>query len=576
MHSSNRRAILKRMAAAGAIATGGGLVSVNARAAAASGTAEIADVCQPLTGLTFDAAEQQQALGAIDDIIDRARTIASLRLDNELPPAELFDPRLTSWEPVAASGPEACPPELPPLPTSAEDIAYAPAWQLSGWIRTGRISAVALTRLYLDRIAARAGRLNCIATLLRDEALTEAAARDRDLARGIWRGPLHGLPYGLKDLVDTNGIRTAWGAEPYRDRIAKRDATIVTRLREGGAVLLAKTSLGAIAYGDIWYGGQTRNPWNIEEGSSGSSAGSAAAVADGLCAFAIGTETMGSIIAPSARCGTVGLRPTFGRVPRTGAMALCWSLDKIGALARDPRDTLDVARIMAGPDGQDPCAIAEPFPPLPQIDPATVKLGYRAEWFEDALPSDTAALDAAWKAGFELVQITMPDIDLAPLGNIVVLEAAAAFEELTASGRDDALSWQDDAAWPNSWRSAHFETAVNYIQAQRVRRMVMQRFAEVMQGVDAILHPNDAGGLLTIGNHCGYPALIFPTAFLEQPTRTGFADYVAPVAAAEGTALHTVPFATTLTGRLFDEARLVAIGTTIADAMDLPRLRPMV
>ena len=574
MTQASRRAILKNMAAAGAFATGGGLAVSQSRAATRAEIAKIADTCQPLSGLSFDAEEQQQALSAIDEIVDRARTIAALSLENDLPPAELFDPRLPDWRPAKNMSPEASPPVLPPLPATGEDIAFAPAWQQSGWIGNGKLTSGELTEIYLDRIAVRAGRLNCFVTLLHDEARAVAAERDREMARGICRGSLHGLPYGLKDLIDTAGVRTTWGGEPYRNRVPSRDATIVERLHEAGAVLLGKTSCGAIAYGDRWYGGQTRNPWNVEEGSSGSSSGSAAAVADGLCAFAIGTETMGSIVAPAARCGTVGLRPTFGRVPRTGTMALCWSLDKIGVLARNVRDTVEVLRVLNGPDSKDACAIAAPLAPVPEIDPGQVRLGYRSEWFASGPDTDRAVLRAAQEAGFQMTEIDLPALDLAPLGGIVVLEAAAAFEELTATGMDEKLVWQEDIAWPNSWRAAHFETAVNYIQAQRQRRRLMEEFAEVMGGVDAILHPNNAGGLLIIGNHCGYPGLVFPAGFVDQPTRKGFTAFVPATDAAADAQVKSVPFTATLTGHLFDEARLTAIGGVLTQALALPARHP--
>ncbi|MEW9855418.1 amidase [Novosphingobium sp. M1R2S20] len=538
----------------------------------------IPETCAPLTGLTFTAPEQQQMLGVVDEIVDRARALARMRFANELPPAELFDPRLPGWqrEPDGALAEPAPPlPSLSSLPSTADEIAFSPAWQLAAWLRTGKLKSRTLTDIYLDRIAAHADRLQCIATLLPDAARREADACDRDLARGRLRGSLHGLPYGLKDLIDTAGVETAWGAEPYRGRVPAADATIVRRLREEGAILLAKTSLGAIAYGDIWYGGRTRNPWNVAEGSSGSSAGSAAAVAAGLCAFAIGTETMGSIVSPAARCGAVGLRPTFGRVPRTGAMALCWSLDKVGVLARDPLDAAMSLAVLHGPDGADPCAIAEPLGLVPRISPQDIRIGYRPEWFTAGTEADRAALSAAREAGFDLREIEMPDVDLAGLGGIVVLEAAAAFQELTASGRDDLLTWQDDIAWPNSWRSAQFETAVNYIQAQRLRRRLMIEFAQTMAGVDMILHPNDAGGLLAIGNHCGYPALCMPVGMLEQPTRQGFTSYVPPADLPRGAVLKPVPFSITLTGRLFDEPRLIAAGRRLAEAIGLPSLRPL-
>jgi Asp-tRNA(Asn)/Glu-tRNA(Gln) amidotransferase A subunit family amidase len=532
-------------------------------------TAATVATCDTFAGLDFTPAEREQMLATVDEQLDRLRLLRAVHLENDLGPAEIFDPRLPGWTPRPVPKPPRKP--SPPLfPGTAEDIAFAPAWAQAAWIAQGKLTARALTDLYLDRIAARADRLHCIITLLADSARAEADDRDRELKAGRSRGPLHGLPYGLKDLFDTKDIRTTWGGEPWRDRIATRDAVVVERLRAAGAVLLAKTSCGAIAYGDIWFGGRTRNPWNAEEGSSGSSAGSAASVADGLCSFAIGTETMGSIVSPSARCGTVGLRPTFGRVARTGGMALCWSLDKVGAIARSARDAGLVVAAINGADDGDPGSIALPFARTPRIDPAAVRLGYRPEWFEGGPPTNRAALDAARAAGFQLVEITLPATSPSLLGAIVMVESAAAFEELTLSGADDTLAWQEDAAWPNGWRAARFEPAIGYVQARRLRRRLMGEFAQTMAGVDAILHPNDAGGLLGIGNHTGYPALVLPAGLIDQPTRPRSVTYIDPARAMPGAARHRVPFAISLTGHLFDEPRLLAIGERLEQHLPPP------
>lgn len=562
----------RRLILGGTIA---GLAGATPASAAAKGLAA-ADIatCDTFAGIDFTPAEREQMLAAVDEQLDRLRLLRSVQLENDLGPAELFDPRLPGWRPRPIPKP-ARKPSLPPLPTSSDDIAFAPAWALAGWIASGRLGARALTELYLERIAARADRLHCIITLLAESARAEADERDREVKAGRLRGSLHGLPYGLKDLFDTRQGRTTWGGEPWRDRVATRDAVVVERLRAAGAVLLAKTSCGAIAYGDIWFGGRTRNPWNSDEGSSGSSAGSAAAVADGLCAFAIGTETMGSIISPSARCGTVGLRPTFGRVARTGGMALCWSLDKVGAIARSARDAGLIVAAIAGADDGDPGAIDMPFAPMPRIEPAAIRIGFRPEWFEDGPATNRAALEAARRAGFQLTEITLPATDPALLGAIVMVESAAAFEELTLSGADDKLSWQEDAAWPNGWRAARFEPAIGYVQAQRLRRRLMGEFARTMAGIDAILHPNDAGGLLGIGNHTGYPALVLPVGLIDQPTRARSITYVAPTRRSQQATLHRVPFGISLTGHLFDEPRLLAIGERLERALPpIGRPRP--
>jgi Asp-tRNA(Asn)/Glu-tRNA(Gln) amidotransferase A subunit family amidase len=530
--------------------------------------------CDRFAGLDFTPAERQQMLATVDEQLDRLRAARAVRLENELAPAVTFDPRLPGWAPRAPGATAAPAPRPPSLPANAEEIAFAPAWAQAAWIAGGKLTSRALVDLYLERIARHAPALNCFITVTADRARSEADALDREQAAGKLRGPLHGLPYGLKDLFDTAGIRTTWGAEPWRDRVPTQDATIVTRLRAAGAVLIGKTSCGAIAYGDIWFAGRTRNPWNPEEGSSGSSAGSASAVAAGLCSFGIGTETMGSIVAPSARCGTVGLRPSFGRVARTGGMALCWSYDKVGAIARSVSDAGHVVQAINGADVGDPGAIDMPFAATPAIQPAAITIGYRPEWFDDGLPTDRAALAAARAAGFRLVEVTMPTVNLDLLGGLVVTEAAAAFEELTLDGTDDSLRWQDEAAWPNSWRAARFEPAIGYIQAQRLRRRLMTEFAATMAGVDAILHPNNAGGLLPIGNHTGYPALVIPAGFLDQPTRTGFASHVDVAKGTKRSTLHRVPFTVTLTGHLFDEPRLLAIGAEIERRLPTKAIRP--
>lgn len=548
-----------------------------AAAAIASTTRTSSDTiaaCSPFAGMEFTPAEREQMLTTVDSQLDRLRMLRAVDFENDLAPAELFDPRLPGWTIRPLPDGVARNAAPPALPQNVDDIAFAPAWHQTAWLARGKLRSRELVDIYLERIAARGPRLECFVAVLADAARAEAETLDRERSQGQVRGPLHGLPYGLKDLIDAAGTSTTWGAEPFRNRVAATDAAIVSRLRAAGAILLAKTSCGALAYGDIWFGGRTRNPWNIEEGSSGSSAGSAAAVADGLCSFAIGTETMGSIVAPSARCGTVGLRPTFGRVARTGAMALCWSLDKIGALGRSVDDVGLVLAAINGGDMGDPASIDMPLSRPPEIDPARVTLGYRQQWFDAGRPTDRAMLAAARKAGFRLVEVAMPKTSPKLLGAIVVTEAAAAFEQITLDDIDDQLAWQEEAAWPNSWRAARFEPAIGYIQAQRLRRRLMQEFAETMAGVDALLHPNDAGDLLAIGNHTGYPALVLPSGFLPQPTRKGFVGYVAPSDVPRGVAVRNVPFTTTLTGHLFDEPRLLAIGAVLERQMQLGRRRP--
>jgi len=555
----------------------GGLAPLLAgQAASPSVTRDTIAACERFAGTAFSPSERTQMLAAVDEQLDRLRQLRNIQLPNDLAPAEIFDPRLPGWKRRQTLAPPARPLTAPRMPRDAESIAFAPAWQQQAWLSAGTIRSRDLVDIYLERIAQLASPLECFVEVLADSARAEANAADRARAKGQTRGPLHGLPYGLKDLIDAKGTLTTWGAEPWKERRATSDATIVTRLREAGAVLLAKTTCGAIAYGDIWHGGRTRNPWNPEEGSSGSSAGSAAAVSAGLCSFAIGTETMGSIMAPAERCGTVGLRPTFGRIPRSGAMALCWSLDKIGALARSTEDMLPILQVLNGPDVQDPACYAEPLEPQPAIEPTNIRLGFRPEWFEGDASVAYArnALEAARAAGFILVPIEMPATPTDLLSAIILVESAAAFEQLTLDNMDDQLAWQDHTAWPNTWRATRFEPAVGYVQAQRLRRRLMQEFANTMANVDAILYPNGAPELLGIGNHTGYPALTLPCGLLEQPTRVGFERYVAVTAERPPEKHFRVPFNVSLIGHLFDEPRLLAMGAALAKTLDLNELRP--
>jgi Asp-tRNA(Asn)/Glu-tRNA(Gln) amidotransferase A subunit family amidase len=424
-----------------------------------------------------------------------------------------------------------------------------------------------LTEIYLERIARLGEKLKCIAVATPELAREQARRADRILADGIYLGPLHGIPWGAKDLLDTAGIATGWGAEPYRGRIPERDAAVVKKITEAGAVLIAKTTLGALAYGDIWYEGRTRNPWNLEEGSSGSSAGSGSATAAGLVGFSIGTETLGSIVAPSIRCGTTGLRPSFGRVSRAGAMALCWSLDKIGPICRTVEDTALVLAAINGFDESDPGSIAAPF----GYDAAEPIEGLRLGYFpaDFALPQadelDGAALEAARRLALELVPLERPDLPYDALMNILFAEAAAAFEELTLDNRDDELSWQEPAAWPNTFRKARFLSAVDHVQLDRLRRRVMQDMDAAFDGVDAMIGPCLIGPMLTITNFTGHPSLVMRSGFRRSETRGPLSLARARIEQGSSTKgpSFTVPHAISLYGRLFDEGTILRIGRAL-------------
>jgi Asp-tRNA(Asn)/Glu-tRNA(Gln) amidotransferase A subunit family amidase len=383
-----------------------------------------------------------------------------------------------------------------------------------------------------------------------------AVARERDIeiAQSRNRGPLHGIPWGAKDLFDTAGLRTTWGAGPFRERVAERDATVVRRLHEAGAILVAKLSLGALAYNDIWFGGRTRNPFNPEQGSSGSSAGSAAATVAGLVGFSLGTETYGSIVSPCMRCGATGLRPTFGRVGRGGAMALCWSLDKIGPICRTVEDCMLVLQAINGGDENDPASIEAPLDFDATRPLSGLQLGYDPRWFdaEPASELDRRSLEVARDAGLKLVEIELPDWPYDQLLNVLFAEAAAAFEDLTRSGRDEELVWQDPEAWPNSFRQSWFIPAIEVIQADRFRRQVMTMMAGTFQAVDAIISPSYAGSLLLITNFTGHPCLTLRSGF-AQPDR---------------------PRGITLWGNLFREGILARIGMALEEGLAVWEVRP--
>jgi Asp-tRNA(Asn)/Glu-tRNA(Gln) amidotransferase A subunit family amidase len=539
-------------------------------------TAETIAAAERLLGVAYTEAERALMLDNIGAQIALARQRRGVALPAALPPATRFDPRLPGFvmpqgvfRPAAMEGPD---------PSEPEDIAFAPVAVLGRLIRTRRISAARLARLYLDRLERFAPRLECVATLTAERAMEQAEAADRLLAAGTYLGPLHGIPWGCKDILDTEGIPTGWGAEPYRDRVPARDASVVRQLAAAGAVMLAKLSVGALAYGDLWYGGRTRNPWNTEEGSSGSSAGSAAATAAGLVGFALGTETLGSIVAPSLRCGTTGLRPTFGRVARTGAMPLCWTLDKIGPICRAVEDTALVLHALNGADAADPCQIAAPLAYDAAAPIAGLRVGYYEADFADpaALDLDRAALATLRGLGVELVALTRPDLPYGALMNILTAEAAASFEELTASDRDDMLRWQEPGAWPNTFRKARFLSAVDHIQLDRLRRRVMAEMHATMRDVDAIIAPALAGPMLVIGNFTGHPCLVLPCGFRESETRAALTLARARLdegAAAAGPT-HTVPHAICLIGRLFEEGTILRLGRALEAAFGANTRRP--
>jgi Asp-tRNA(Asn)/Glu-tRNA(Gln) amidotransferase A subunit family amidase len=457
------------------------------------------------------------------------------------------------------------------VPSSDASIASAPLWKLSRWVETRKVSSERLTEIFLARIATFDPKLRCVITLTRDLALTQAKQADREIAAGRYRGPLHGIPWGGKDLLDTASIPTTYGAEPFRNRVPDKDAAVVHRLHEAGAVLIAKLSLGALALNDVWFGGQTMNPWLLEEGAGGSSAGPGAATAAGLVGFAIGSETEGSIVDPSMRCGVNGLRPTFGRVPRTGAMTLAWSLDKLGPMARSVEDTMLVLQALSGPDAGDLSSVASHLDFDATEPVAGLRVGYFPKWMQEepATDVDRAALGQLEKLGLRPVKVSIPDWPYASLNAILFAESAAAFEELTLSRQVDALKMQTPDAWPNTFRQSRFISAVDFVQADRLRRAVALEMLRVFSEVDVLLVPSLRDEMLTIGNFTGHPSLTLRAGFVQvTQARSDWAPdpkHVLPTFNPP----RRVPHGVTLIGRLFAEGTIARVGLALERSLNV-------
>ncbi|MGB8540396.1 MAG: amidase [Candidatus Acidiferrales bacterium] len=463
-----------------------------------------------------------------------------------------------------------------PLPANDEDIAFATVTQLSRWIEQRQLTSERLTNLYLDRLEKFNPQLRCAITITRELALAQAKRADQEIAAGNYRGPLHGIPWGAKDLLDTAGIPTTLGAEPFRDRIPTKDAAVVARLHEAGAVLIAKLSLGALALNDIWFGGQTMNPWLLEEGSSGSSAGPGAATAAGLVGFSIGSETGGSIVSPSMRCGVTGLRPTYGRVARTGAMTLCWSLDKLGPMARSVEDTMLVLQAISGPDPGDVSSVPSKLDFDASASVQGLRVGYFPEWMKQnpATDVDRAALETIKKIGMVPVEVSLPNWSYDSLDLILFAEGAASFEELTLSHDIDQLKVQTFDAWPNLFRQSRFLSAVDFVQADRLRRKVAQEMARLVNLVDLLIVPSLRDEMLTITNFTGHPSLTLRAGFVEvSEARSDWApDPSRPLP--KFSPPRRVPHGVTLIGRLFDEGTLAAAGLALERAFNVSDERP--
>ena len=574
----------------GAASAASGGVPSTPGAPVAFGTAPV--VGPEVTATTFaEAAKLAQVTHRDDERAMMAeswrRTLASTMERRSGPrtvtlPAELSP--ASTWRPAQAVG------DTPPargrfvrasndpgaLPASDDDIAFAPLTSLSRWIERRQLTSLRLTEIYLARIARHDARLRCIITLTADQARAQAKAADAEIAAGRYRGALHGIPFGVKDLLDTAGIATTYGAEPFRDRVPTRDSAVVARLQQAGAVLIAKLSLGALALNDIWFGGQTMNPWLLEEGASGSSAGPGAATAAGLVGFSIGSETGGSIVSPSMRCGVTGLRPTFGRVPRTGAMTLCWSLDKLGPMTRGVEDAMLILQAINGADAGDVSSVEVPLDYDAALPVRGLKVGIFPAWMQEAPATevDRQALESLRTLGLVPVELTWPDIPHNALMNILFSEGAAAFEELTLSGKDRTLKSQVPDAWPNLFRMARFLSAVDFVQADRLRRRFAHELATMFEKVDLLLVPSLRDEALTVTNFTGQPSLTLRTGFVNVATaRSDWApDPRNPLPTF--TPPRRVPHGVTLIGRLFDEGTIMRVGTALERVSHAATARP--
>ena len=523
-------------------------------------TREVVRNAEKLIGLEFSDAKIELMLADLKDQLGKFEALHRFSFSNSVPPALLFNPipvgmkfetvrRKPKWSPAGKVK----------LPVNPDDLAFYSVGELAALIKTRQISSERLTRFYLERLKRYGPKLECVVTLTEDLALQQARRADAEIAAGKYRGALHGIPYAAKDLLAVKGIRTTWGAAPYTNQVFDYDATVIKRLEAAGAVLVAKTTLGELAMGDNWFGGMTRNPWNPKEGSSGSSAGSTAATAAGLIAFGIGSETYGSIVSPCDRCGATGLRPTFGRVSRAGAMPLSWSMDKIGPICRSVEDCAIVFDAIYGPDGIDQTVYDLPFnyDPKLNLEEAAHRVSegrLRRRRKASAKTNDQATLDKMRSLGVDLIPVELPNYPLRSISFVLSTEAAAAFDELTRSNRDDLLKQQGADAWPNTFRQRRFVPAVEYLQAQRLRYLLIQDTAKVFEKVDLFLAPSLSGRSLLLSNLTGHPGVVVPNGF----TKVG------------------MPTSICFIGKLFGEAQLLAAAKRYQDATDFHRKHPAV
>ncbi len=514
-------------------------------------TKEMLQDAEQIAGLEFNDRERELMVEGLNKHLKSYEKLREVQLDNSVAPAIQFNPVAPgmSFEkkqlPIKAGKPIKA-----KRPSDIEELSFWTITNLAGLIKSRKVSSLELTKMYLSRLKKYDSKLQCVITLTEELALQQAKRADKEIAAGRYRGPLHGIPWGAKDLLAVKGYKTTWGAMPYKDQVIDMDATVVRRLEEAGAVLVGKLTLGALAWGDVWFAGKTRNPWNTEKGSSGSSAGPAAAAAAGLVGFSIGSETHGSIVSPCTVCGATGLRPTFGRVSRYGAMALSWTMDKIGPICRSVEDCALVFNAIYGPDGKDSTIVDLPFNWDAGRGIKDLKIGYIKNAFEqerkdkESRANDEVTLEVLRGLGLELIPIELPDYPVDAIGFILSVEAAAAFDELTRSGRDDLLVRQIQNAWPNRFREARLVPAVEYIQANRLRTLLIKAMHELMSDIDVYVAPSWVGNNLLLTNLTGHPAVVLPNGFNKEQEPTSI----------------------TFTGKLYGESEVLTVAKAYQDA----------
>ncbi|MBI3661426.1 MAG: amidase [Acidobacteria bacterium] len=569
-----RREILKVLSAMGAGTAVFGRALVSLAAEKPKVTEGMIQQAEWIAGLEFNDAKRKLMVKELNETLEGYAKARAVVIDNSVPPALWFHP-----EPGARGGEKVIHAPLKvsaagaKKPASPDDLAFATIGQLAPLLKSKQISSIELTKLYLERLKKYDPALRAVITLTEELALKQAEQADKEIFSRKYRGPLHGIPWGAKDLFAVPGYKTTWGSVPYKEQVRPEKAAVVERLERAGAVLVAKTSVGELAWGDVWFDAMTKNPWNLKQGSSGSSAGSAATTAAGLVGFAIGTETLGSIVSPCTRCGVTGLRPTFGRVSRYGAMALSWSMDKIGPIARAAEDCALVFHAIHGADPRDPSAVDRPFAWPPAQDVKKLRVGYVTALFDEDRAKnaqneeakaairetqefDRRALDVLRGLGIQLIPFKLPEkYPVDALRTILNAESAAAFDEVTRTGKDDTMVRQVANAWPNSFRQGQLIPAVEYIRANRIRTLVMAEMEEVMKQVDVYVAPSFGGTNLLLTNLTGHPAVVLPHGFRKN----------------DGT-----PTSITFQGRLYGETDVLAVAHAYQQATDFHKKRPAV